>query len=80
MSEGDSAFARIEALKMYLEMQLGLEPFLRVYNYMQDPPEGEDSNNELCRGILGPNKTKFLPLLYQLLVCEDVYYSTDRRS
>lgn len=32
--EGDSAFARIEALRCYLEIQLGIERFFQAYEYL----------------------------------------------
>jgi len=78
VTEGDSAFARIEALKMYLEVNVGLEVFLRAYNYMQNLPEMDD-NNEQLRSLLGPASMKFVPLLCQLLVCEDNFYSSEAR-
>ena len=34
VSDIDSAFGRIEALKYYLEVQLGMERFIQTYNYL----------------------------------------------
>ena len=34
----------------------------------------EDDHNEDIQKILGPSKSKFLPLIYQMIVCEDEYY------
>lgn len=74
ISENDSIFYRIEALRNYLEQKLGLDPMIRAYQYLLDPPADDDSNAELS-GILEPSKLKFVPLIYQLIVCEDKYFS-----
>jgi len=74
ISDTDSIFYRIEALRNYLESKLGLEPMLRAYQYLLDPPADDDSNAELST-ILEPRKLKFVPLIYQLIVCEDKYFS-----
>jgi NIMA (never in mitosis gene a)-related kinase len=63
---------------MYLEVNFGLEIFLRAYNYMQNLPERDD-NNEQLRSLLGPANMRFVPLLIQLLVCEDSFYSSEAR-
>ena len=34
VSEADSAFSRIEALRCYLEAQLGMDRFMQAYNYL----------------------------------------------
>lgn len=74
VTEADSIFYRIEALRSYLEEKLGLESMMRAYQYLQDPPADDDSNAELST-FLEPKKLKFVPLIYQLIVCEDKYFS-----
>jgi NIMA (never in mitosis gene a)-related kinase len=74
VTEADSIFYRIEALRSYLEEKLGLEAMMRAYQYLQDPPADDDSNAELST-FLEPRKLKFVPLIYQLIVCEDKYFS-----
>jgi NIMA (never in mitosis gene a)-related kinase 1/4/5 len=78
VSDSDSAFCRIEALRCYLETQLGFEKFMQAYNYLslvsgQEPPEIDDENSEL-QEIIGPDHSKFIILIYQMIVCEDAYY------
>ena len=61
---------------MYLEKQLGANPFYETYNILQDMSSGEDANNELIR-VLGKTNMKFIPLIYQMIVCEDSYYGSN---
>jgi NIMA (never in mitosis gene a)-related kinase len=70
--EKDTISYRIEALRVYLEKQLGEEPFYEAYRILQDG--GEDGNSELIKA-LGKNM-KFVPLIYQMIVCEDSYYGS----
>ena len=75
MSAKDSMGYRIEALRLYLEKQLSEVVFMKAYKYLQTLP-GDEENHEILKQLLGKEKGKFLPLLYQLLVCEDSYYSS----
>ena len=70
----DSAFGRIEALRCYLENMIGLDRFIEAYAYLMNPPE-EDEDNEQVRDILGKNNVKYMPLICQLIVCEESYYT-----
>jgi hypothetical protein len=36
--------------------------------------EEKDEDYEQVKKLLGPNKIKFIPLIVQLIVCEDNYY------
>ena len=69
----DSAFAKIEGLRLYLEGELGTDTIVNAYSYLCDPPEGEDDNEQL-KIILGVENVKFIPLIYQLIVYEDNYF------
>ena len=40
----DSAFAKIEGLRLYLEGELGTDRIVNAYSYLIDPAEGEDDN------------------------------------
>ena len=78
ISEVDSAFGRIEALRCYLEAQLGMERFIQAYNYllvffMQNPPENDDDNQQLHK-MIGNRHSKYITLIYQMIVCEDACY------
>lgn len=69
VSERDSVGSKIEALRDYLEKQVG-ENFFLAYRLIQ-----EEKDEDYCgvKRVLG-DKTKFIPLILQLIVCEDSYY------
>lgn len=75
VSEKDSIAYRIEALKVFLESALGDMAFIEAYQYLQENEDfnGKNESNDLQK-ILGKN-IKYLTLIYQLIVCEDSYYS-----
>eukprot|EP00743_Colponemidia_sp_Colp-15_P002605 GILK01002822.1.p1 GENE.GILK01002822.1~~GILK01002822.1.p1 ORF type:complete len:897 (-),score=171.16 GILK01002822.1:188-2878(-) len=77
VSAKDSVGYRIENLRVYLEDQMGMDPFIGAYRYLQDTvnEDGEDIDEALER-ILGSTNMKFLPLIHQLIYCEDQYYGT----
>ena len=77
---------RIEALRVYLENQLGDIPFIAAYKHLvvsnnltlyilQNLSVDDDSADDELEGILGPERMKFVPLLHKLIVCEDSYYA-----
>lgn len=70
-SAGNSISYRIEALKVYLETELGLKDFLFLYRYLSE------TYVDRCESLESKVSTKaisFLPLIHQLLVCEDEYF------
>ena len=69
----DSMGYRIEALRVYLETQLGEQPFITAYQHFMNMGDGDDPN--IIDQIIGPKQMKFLPLIHQLISCEDSYYS-----
>eukprot|EP00826_Nyctotherus_ovalis_P017615 TRINITY_DN15196_c0_g1_i4.p1 TRINITY_DN15196_c0_g1~~TRINITY_DN15196_c0_g1_i4.p1 ORF type:complete len:397 (-),score=113.93 TRINITY_DN15196_c0_g1_i4:148-1338(-) len=73
-SDKDTIGYRIESLRLYLEKQLSEMVFMKIYKYLQ-VLHGDEENQAALRQILGKDKCKFLPLIYQLLVCEDSYYT-----
>eukprot|EP01066_Platyproteum_vivax_P001948 Platyproteum_vivax@DN12420_c0_g1_i2.p1 len=73
ISEDDSASYRIELLKMYLEQELGFDKFLNAYRKLQNVCEIEDDGG-VDEKDLGSEGLKFLPLLHQLLFCEDMCF------
>ena len=70
----DSMGYRIEALRVYLETQLGEEPFITVYQHLANMGNEDDTNN-IIDSMIPVKKMKFLPLIHQLINCEDSYYS-----
>jgi NIMA (never in mitosis gene a)-related kinase len=64
---------RIEALRVYLETQLGDEAFIAVYQHLNNLENDEDDN--VIESVVGAKKMKFVPLIHHLIVCEDNYYT-----
>jgi hypothetical protein len=60
----DSMGYRIEALRVYLETQLGDIPFLAAYKHLINLSGDDDTTNDELEGILGPKKMKFLTLIH----------------
>jgi NIMA (never in mitosis gene a)-related kinase len=79
ISDRDSLGLKLEALRVYLERQLGEDRFYSAYKLIAEPPPatpGEDEGLRLQKIIGGKDNSKFIPLIYQLIVCEDSYYSS----
>ena len=72
VNDTDSIDCRIETLRVYLEIQLGDILFLAAYKCLTDL-KGEDDDSAIDR-ILGSSKSQFVPLIKELIVCEDSYY------
>ena len=64
---------RVEGLRVILERELGIEPFLSVYRLMEDiGPQDEGQEVALqIHDLLGDSKVRFVPLIHQLLICEE---------
>jgi len=77
VSDRDSMCYRIEALRVYLEKQLGEDRFIEAYKYLVDNCQNDDDDNSELYRILDPPRTKFIPLIFQMIVCEDNYYSNN---
>eukprot|EP01017_Pseudomicrothorax_dubius_P026485 TRINITY_DN2958_c0_g1_i16.p1 TRINITY_DN2958_c0_g1~~TRINITY_DN2958_c0_g1_i16.p1 ORF type:complete len:141 (-),score=43.22 TRINITY_DN2958_c0_g1_i16:97-519(-) len=75
INDRDSLGLKLEALRIYLEKQIGEDKFYKAYKFILDPPSEEDENSAL-QAMLGRENVKFIPLIYQLIVCEDSYYSS----
>jgi NIMA (never in mitosis gene a)-related kinase len=69
----DSMGYRIEALRVYLETQLGDQIFIGAYQHLANLQNDDDDSN-VIESIIGPKKMKFVPLIHHLIVCEDSYY------
>lgn len=64
----DSQTYRIEALRVYLEDNLGETSFIAAYKHYINVSEfNEDVESEI-ESILGKKKMKFFTLIYQLIV------------
>ncbi len=60
----DSMGYRIEALRVYLENQLGDIPFLAAYKHLVNLSNEDDSINDELESILGPKRMKFVTLIH----------------
>jgi NIMA (never in mitosis gene a)-related kinase len=70
VGDKDSVGSKIEALRAYLEKEIGDE-FYSIYNLIKDE---KDEDYEGAKSMLGRDKVKYIPLVVQLIVCEDNYY------
>eukprot|EP00801_Mesodinium_rubrum_P000640 Mrub_00640.p1 GENE.Mrub_00640~~Mrub_00640.p1 ORF type:complete len:668 (-),score=115.52 Mrub_00640:5-2008(-) len=73
IDERDSMYTRIEALRIYLEKAITDMLFCKAYHILSDPNYDDEGNSELYK-LMG-SKSKFIPLVYQLIVCEDHYFT-----
>ena len=60
----DSMGYRIEALRVYLEQQLGDIPFIAAYKHLVNLSSDEDTTNDELEGILGQKKMKYVMLIH----------------
>jgi len=79
VTEQDSIASRIEALKVYLEQELGLDDFLAVYRYLNGSTQLEVEHRKWKQpsldSVVSAKSIDFLPLVHQLIVCEDQCFS-----
>lgn len=61
-NDRDTIGYKIEALRVYLEKQIGVDLFLRAYKLVQDANEQQDSLMMLNTLLLKDQK-KFIPLI-----------------
>lgn len=82
VSSEDSLFYRIESLRNYLEMQLGTNIFVQVYNLLKDLQEQDDDEelNLKVKELLPGDKITFLSLINQLIYCEEAIIRAERQS
>lgn len=72
----DSQSYRIEALRVYLEEMLGDTCFIAAYkHYINSSEDNENVEDEIIDTLKDKTKEKFVPLIFQLIVCEDTYYN-----
>ena len=71
IGESDPLNCRVEALRKYLEESLSDEAFLRVYKLLRREDLDEDMIDNQIQKLMPPSKQSYLPLIYQLIFCED---------
>lgn len=73
VGDRDSLSYRIEALRIYLERELGLKDFVAAYRHLQSESTeaaGTSTSQPLASQV-SEKTMQFLPLIHQLIVCED---------
>ena len=68
----DSLAYRIEALRLYLEKELGISEFLLAYKHLE--------SGQMVDSMLSNKGIRFLPLVTQLVVCEDSFYGNRKAA
>jgi len=78
VGERDSISYKIEALKVYLEQEVGFHDFLAIYRYLEECVQAAIGTGTEPRLPLAPREAvNFLPLVHQLLVCEDICFNSN---
>ena len=75
VSSRDSIYSHMEALRMYLEKELGTRLLTAVYRYVTNVSlEEQDRVKKTVTGMLGEDKMKYFPVLLQLIACETIHF------
>ena len=74
--EAQSAHHRIEALRNFLEHELGVRKFVQAYDIVKSTYHGADEPNsgERIGGILQSAELEYVSLIVQLIICEEGVY------
>eukprot|EP00698_Gefionella_okellyi_P002449 TRINITY_DN1230_c0_g1_i1.p1 TRINITY_DN1230_c0_g1~~TRINITY_DN1230_c0_g1_i1.p1 ORF type:complete len:754 (+),score=250.80 TRINITY_DN1230_c0_g1_i1:558-2819(+) len=80
VTEHDSVAHRVESLRVFLEKMIGDDLFLKAYRILDAMTEqdDEDALTERVIALLGAQKKVYLPLINQMIVCEDLFYDRAR--
>ena len=75
VSSHDSIYSHMEALRMFLEKELGTRLLTAVYRYVTNASlEEQDRVKKTVTRILGEDKMKYFPVLLQLIACETIHF------
>ncbi len=75
VSSHDSIYSHMEALRMYLEKELGTRLLTAVYHYVTNVSlEEHERIKRTVTAILGEDKMTYFPVLLQLVACEAIYF------
>ncbi|RNE97317.1 putative serine/threonine-protein kinase [Trypanosoma rangeli] len=69
----DPLMHRIESLRLFLEGQLGESALIASYRQMNNITADDDEAMQRVADMLPEEKQKFIPLIGQLIVCEDAF-------
>lgn len=75
VSSRDSIYSRMEALRMYLEKELGTRLLTAVYRYVTNVSlEEHERIKRTVTAMLGEDNMTYFPVLLQLVACESIYF------
>lgn len=75
VSSHDSIYSHMEALRMYLEKELGTRLLTAVYRYVTNVSLKEHERiKHTVKAMLGEDKMTYFPVLLQLVACEAIYF------
>lgn len=78
-TDAKSAFAHMEALRVFLEENLGTRRFIDAYQYLNDSVFLSEKEKKLdcnIQHIMGKENLEYLPLLHQLIASETNHFGT----
>lgn len=78
-TDSKSAFAHMEALRVFLEENLGTRRFIDAYQYLSDSVFLSEKEKKLdcnIQHIMGKENLEYLPLLHQLIATETNHFGT----
>ena len=74
VTDNDSLHYRIEALRQFIEQNLGLDKFIQVYNFItieSDNMTEEEGGSKVKEILKDENDLQYYPLIQQLVFCEE---------
>jgi hypothetical protein len=71
VGDGDSMDYRIEALRQFIERGLGLDKFIEAYQIIMAEGDDGDVDTELKKVLETADQRTYVPLIQQLVVCEE---------
>ena len=75
VTDHDSVYSHMEALRMHLEEKLGTRLLTEVYRYVTNVPlEEHERVKQTVLCMLGEEYMTYFPVLLQLLACEALYF------
>ena len=78
ISDGDTLAAKVETLRVFLEQELGMELFLRLYHHLENLSPTADAQaaaDAIC-AMVGEENVRFIPLVHQLITTEEVMHAS----
>lgn len=74
VTDNDSLHYRVEALRLFIEQNLGLDKFIEVYRFItvdSDNMTDEEGGDKVKQILSTPEELSYYPLIQQLVFCEE---------